>query len=76
MILLAHLSNSDHGNTIQSIDSQNQAKDCFPCAMIEKLWEYFDQAFPPKPKFRIEDIPDLRGKVTVVTGMSERKYAV
>jgi len=44
--------------------------------MIEKLWEYFGQAFPPKPKFRIEDIPDLRGKVTVVTGMSERKYAV
>ncbi|KAL9710111.1 short-chain alcohol dehydrogenase [Leucoagaricus gongylophorus] len=36
--------------------------------MIEKLWEYFDQAFPPKPKFRIEDIPDLRGKVIVVTG--------
>ena len=76
MILLVHLWNSGPRNTIQSLDSQNQAKDCFPRAMIEKLWEYFDQAFPPKPKFRIEDIPDLRGKVIVVTGTSERKYAV
>ena len=35
-----------------------------------KLWEYLAQAFPPKPKFRVEDIPDLSGKVIVVTGMS------
>lgn len=25
-------------------------------------------AFPPKPQFRVEDIPDLTGKVAIVTG--------
>jgi len=37
---------------------------------MAKIWEYFEQAFPPKSKFRIEDIPDLSNKVIVVTGMS------
>ena len=39
-------------------------------ATMAKIREYFAQAFPPKPKFRIEDIPDLSDKVIVVTGMS------
>ena len=39
-------------------------------ATMAKIQESFAQAFPPKPKFRIEDIPDLSDKVIVVTGMS------
>ena len=42
----------------------------FLFAIMAKIREYFDQAFPPKSKFRIEDIPDLSNKVIVVTGMS------
>jgi retinol dehydrogenase-12 len=26
------------------------------------------QLFPPKPKFTVDDIPDLSGKVIIVTG--------
>lgn len=28
----------------------------------------FSQSFPPKSKFNVEDIPDLSGKVAIVTG--------
>ena len=28
----------------------------------------YDQSRPPKPKFNIDDIPDLTGKVIIVTG--------
>jgi retinol dehydrogenase-12 len=28
----------------------------------------FSQMFPPKSKFNVEDIPDLTGKVIIVTG--------
>lgn len=34
-----------------------------------KLSDYFAQSFPPKPAFRVADIPDLEGKVIIVTGM-------
>jgi len=42
-------------------------------ATMAKIWEYFAQAFPPKPTFEIEDIPDLSNKVIVVTGMSRHQ---
>ncbi|KAK7442478.1 short-chain alcohol dehydrogenase [Stygiomarasmius scandens] len=32
------------------------------------LISYLAEAFPPKPKFTLEDIPDLTGKVILVTG--------
>ncbi|KAL0059084.1 short-chain alcohol dehydrogenase [Marasmius tenuissimus] len=32
------------------------------------LFDYLAQSFPPKSKFNVEDIPDLTGKVIVVTG--------
>ncbi|KAJ8094649.1 short-chain alcohol dehydrogenase [Marasmius tenuissimus] len=32
------------------------------------LFDYLAQSFPPKSKFNVEDIPDLTGKVVVVTG--------
>jgi hypothetical protein len=28
----------------------------------------FSQSFPPKPHFTVDDIPDLSGKVIIVTG--------
>ena len=28
------------------------------------------QTFPPKPKFKVEEIPDLTGRVVIVTGTS------
>jgi retinol dehydrogenase-12 len=28
----------------------------------------FSQTFPPRSKFNLEDIPDLTGKVIIVTG--------
>jgi len=32
------------------------------------MWQSFSQTFPPSPKFTVEDIPDLQGKVAIVTG--------
>lgn len=35
------------------------------------LWdqlEMFTDAIPPKPKFTADDVPDLAGKVVIVTG--------
>jgi NAD(P)-dependent dehydrogenase (short-subunit alcohol dehydrogenase family) len=34
------------------------------------LGSWFSQAFPSKPTFRVQDVPDLTGKVVVVTGAS------
>ena len=31
-------------------------------------WPVLVQMFPPKPKFSVDQIPDLTGKVTIVTG--------
>jgi retinol dehydrogenase 12 len=31
-------------------------------------YSLFTQTFPPKTKFNVEDIPDLTGKVIIVTG--------
>ncbi|KAK0469218.1 NAD(P)-binding protein [Desarmillaria tabescens] len=32
------------------------------------IWSLTSQMFPPKPKWSIDDIPDLTGKVVIVTG--------
>lgn len=32
------------------------------------LYQIYDQSRPPKPKFHVEDMPDLSDKVTIVTG--------
>ncbi len=29
---------------------------------------FISQTWPPKPKFSVDDIPDLSGKVVIVTG--------
>lgn len=34
------------------------------------LKSWICEAFPPKPTFKAEDIPDLKGKVIIVTGAS------
>ncbi|KAG6849931.1 hypothetical protein H0H93_003460 [Arthromyces matolae] len=31
-------------------------------------WSYFTQAYPPSPTFSVDDIPDLTGRVVIVTG--------
>ncbi|EJD04808.1 NAD-binding protein [Fomitiporia mediterranea MF3/22] len=36
--------------------------------MITTLRAAYDQSRPPKTKFTVDDIPDLSGKVTIVTG--------
>ncbi|KAG7451651.1 NAD(P)-binding protein [Guyanagaster necrorhizus] len=32
------------------------------------MWSLISQMFPPKPKWSVDDIPDLTGKVIIVTG--------
>ena len=32
------------------------------------LFSLINEAFPPKTKFNVDDIPDLTGKVIIVTG--------
>lgn len=34
-----------------------------------------NESFPPKSKFNVEDIPDLSGKVIIVTGANTGQYA-
>ncbi|KAG8891923.1 hypothetical protein FRB99_003237, partial [Tulasnella sp. 403] len=37
---------------------------------FHSVWRFFDQCYPPKPTFDPErDIPDLAGKVVIVTGL-------
>lgn len=37
-------------------------------SMFSLLKMFVDQTYPPKPKFSENDVPDLSGKVIVVTG--------
>ena len=32
------------------------------------IWPTIVQQFPPKPKFSIDQIPDLSGRIVIVTG--------
>ena len=32
------------------------------------IWPTIVQQFPPKPKFSIDQIPDLSGRIVLVTG--------
>lgn len=34
----------------------------------------FGQTFPPKSRFHVEDIPDLSGKVMIVTGANTGEF--
>jgi len=36
--------------------------------LVSQLGTQISQLFPPKSKFAVEDVPDLSGKVIVVTG--------
>ena len=33
------------------------------------MGQFWSQTFPPKPRFHAEDVPDLSGKVMIVTGV-------
>ncbi len=35
---------------------------------LGKLYDVYAQTYPPKSKFATHDIPDLSGKVMIVTG--------
>lgn len=37
-------------------------------SLISALVAFIQEAFPPKTKFQVNDIPDLSGKVAIVTG--------
>ena len=39
------------------------------------LFSIINEGFPPKTKFNVKDIPDLTGKVMIVTGANAGKYA-
>ena len=39
-------------------------------------WTVYKQGFPPKPKFSVDQIPDLTGRVMLVTGTSSGLYRV
>lgn len=32
------------------------------------IYSFLEQSFPPKPTWGVDDIPDLTGKVILVTG--------
>jgi len=36
--------------------------------LISSFTQIFTQSFPPAPLFAVDDIPDLSGKVIIVTG--------
>ena len=35
---------------------------------FKKFWPAIVQWYPPKPKFNVDQIPDLTGRVVIVTG--------
>jgi hypothetical protein len=35
---------------------------------MKTFLSFLTQSFPPKPKFKVDDIPDLSDKVVIVTG--------
>ncbi|KAI0076330.1 NAD(P)-binding protein [Panus rudis PR-1116 ss-1] len=37
-------------------------------SLLANIWAFLQQAFPPKSKFSTEKIPDLAGRVAIVTG--------
>ena len=39
------------------------------------LFSFINESFPPKTKFNVEDIPDLTGRVMIVTGANAGQYA-
>ena len=39
------------------------------------LFSIINESFPPKAKFNVKDIPDLTGKVIIVTGANAGQYA-
>jgi retinol dehydrogenase 12 len=38
------------------------------------IFSFVNESFPPRSKFNLEDIPDLKGKVIIVTGASAGKF--
>lgn len=43
--------------------------------LVQSMYLFLEQSFPPKTKFMVEDIPDLTGKVTIVTGGLSIKFS-
>lgn len=39
-----------------------------PVSVMNALFRYFVEAFPGKVTLRVEDVPDMSGKVVVITG--------
>jgi hypothetical protein len=39
------------------------------------MLSFINEAFPPKSEFKVQDIPDLSGKVIIVTGANTGQYA-
>ena len=39
-----------------------------PAGFKQTVWPAMQQSFPPKSKFSVDDIPDLSGRVVIVTG--------
>ena len=45
-----------------------------PQTVMGLVLSIINESFPPKSKFNVEDIPDLSGKVIIVTGANAGKY--
>ena len=43
--------------------------------LVDSSYALLSQAFPPKSAFSVDQIPDLTGRVAIVTGKSLRTYA-
>jgi len=45
-----------------------------PQTVMGLVLSIISESFPPKSKFNVEDIPDLSGKVIIVTGANSGQY--
>ncbi|KAJ3530469.1 hypothetical protein NMY22_g8559 [Coprinellus aureogranulatus] len=58
----------ESSSVLGDLSAHDRGLERFFNAVMGASWSILSDAFPPKPQFKVEDIPDLTGRVVLVTG--------